>query len=320
MASIKSKINSSVRRIKEDCIVGHNGENSFFLYINQRICALKESKRYRTAETYTSALNSFRKFRNGKDISIKDIDHEIMSSYESFLLGHGITRNTSSFYMRILRAVYNHAADNGRCVNNAPFRKVYTGIDMTIKRAVSPDVIRRLRDAPLNDGMMSYARDIFMFSFYTRGMSFIDIAMLRKSNLSNGVLSYKRRKTGRIINVRWEKCMEEILDRHKAPAGSPYLFDIIDFRSDERTEYKRAFHIINRLLKVISRNIGLECNITLYVARHSWANIAKNRNIPVPIISECLGHCSCSVTQIYLASFDNSVIDKANMEVINNIE
>ena len=138
--------------------------------------------------------------------------------------GQGICSNSTSYYMRNLRAVYNRAVDKELTIQRSPFKHVYTGIDKTVKRAVPLKVIRMIRDLDLRISPgMEYARDMFMLSFYTRGMSFVDIAYLKKADLKSGVLTYRRQKTGRRLSIKWEKPMQEILDRY-GHNDSPYLF------------------------------------------------------------------------------------------------
>ena len=128
--------------------------------------------------------------------------------------------------MRNLRAIYNRAVSEGLVVQRNPFKHVYTGIDKTKKRAVSLSVIRRIRDLDLNKKSLIFARDIFMFSFYTRGMSFVDMAFLKKKDLQNGILTYRRKKTGQQLFIKWEKPMQELIDKYNTSETS-YLLPII---------------------------------------------------------------------------------------------
>ena len=163
---------------------------------------------------------------------------------------------------------------------------------------------------------MDFARDIFMFSFYTRGMSFIDMAYLKKKDLQNGILSYRRQKTGQQLFVKWEKPMQEIVDKYDTNA-TPYLLPVIrDMHADARRQYKNAAHLVNDKLKKLGEQLGLDIPLTSYVARHGWASIAKDRNIPLAIISEAMGHDSEKTTRIYLASLDTSAVDKANSRIL----
>ena len=122
--------------------------------------------------------------------------------------------------MRCLRAVYNRAVEKELVVQRNPFKHVYTGIDKTVKRAVPLKIIRQIRELDLTlTPELDYAKDLFLFSFYTRGMSFVDMAYLKKKNLQNGVLSYRRQKTGQQLFIRWEKPMQEIVDKYDTSGG-----------------------------------------------------------------------------------------------------
>ena len=298
-----------------------SGTGGFISFAGAQIVELKRTGRERTAERYTTVLNSFKRFMAERDdIPLDRVDSALMVEYETFLKSGGICPNSISFYMRGLRAVYNRAVEKELTVQRNPFRHVYTGIDKTVKRAVPAKVIRQIRDLDLTpDPAMDLARDLFMFSFYTRGMSFIDMAFLKKSDLKNGILSYRRQKTGQQLFIRWEKPMQEIVDKYDT-TGTPYLLPVIrDTTKDARRQYKNAEHLTNGRLKRIGKRLGLEIPLTTYGARHGWASIPKSKNIPVATISEAMGHDSEKTTRIYLASLDTSVVDKANNLVIKSL-
>lgn len=292
---------------------------SFLPFMKKVIARLKQLDKERTAENYTATLNSFMRFRGGNDVSLDEITSDLMSEYEAHLKGSGIAMNTISFYMRILRAVYNRAAEKGLTGQQNPFRYVYTGIDKTVKRAISMEEIKRIKELDLfARPSLEFARDIFLFSFYTRGMSFIDIAYLKKSDLKSGILSYRRRKTGSQLFIKWERCMQEIVNRYPANE-TEYLLPIITAKIDGKRQYRNALRLVNNKLKEIATMAGLQVNLTMYVSRHSWASIAKSKNIPVSVISEGMGHNSEVITQIYLASLDNTIIDKANNLILRSL-
>lgn len=290
---------------------------SLFNYMNSRITDLSNAGRHGTADNYRYTLHSFKRFRKDEDIMLDCLTAGTMQAYEAWLMSRGISLNSISFYLRILRAVYNHAVDREIIEDRHPFKKVYTGIGKTVKRALPLGEIKKIKDIDLTDRPdLSFARDMFMMSFYLRGMSFVDMCYLRKSDLRNGYLTYSRRKTGTRLTIAWEKEMQAILDRH-TDTGSDYLLPIIRTGStNERGLYRNAGHTINRRLKQIGKLIGIAFPLTLYVARHSWASGAKAIGIPVSVISEGMGHDSESTTRIYLASLDNSVVDNANSRLI----
>ena len=295
-------------------------DDSFLLFTRNLIVQLKQIGKVRTAETYTCALNSFIRFQGETDLFWVAVDSNLMMEYEVYLKAEGVCPNTSSYYMRGLRAIYHRAVEKELTIQRYPFKHVYTGIDKTVKRAVSVKVIRQIRNLNLeHNPMLDYARDIFMFSFYTRGMSFVDMAYLKKKDLHNGILSYRRQKTNQQLFSKWEKPMQEIIDKYDT-TGTPYLLPIIkDVGKDERRQYKNASHLVNCKLKKIGMQLGLTIPLTTYVARHGWASIAKSKNIPISTISEAMGHDSENTTRIYLASLNTSVIDKANSLIIESI-
>ena len=316
-------------KLKGDCdldeavgFYNHNRKRLYFLsYIDECARKAKQLGQLRKYEKYTSAWNKFAKFiGGGKDILMDDCTMDVMEAFNVMLKNEGLQKNTLSYYNRILRAIYNTAVEQELTEDRQPFKKVYTGIAKTVKRAVSIKTIRDIAHLDLSDKpSLDYARDMFMFSFYTRGMSFVDIAFLKKSQLQYGILSYNRHKTGQALNIKWEKPMQDILNKHRA--NGPYLLDIIDTHSktDERMQYKNKSLRINNNLHKIGQMIGLQAPLTMYVARHSWASACKASNIPISVISEGMGHDSEETTRIYLAQLDTSVVDKANRKIINQI-
>lgn len=292
-------------------------EYSLFNFMEGIIIKLKQNGKVRTSETYTAALNSFKKFRKDEDIMLDCLTSQIMEAYEAWHQSRGVAPNTISFYTRILRAVYNRAVEEDVVENRNPFRHVYTGVDKTVKRALPLPVIKKIKALDLSLApSLDYARDMFMMSFMLRGMSFIDMAYLRKTDLANGYVIYRRRKTGQQLTIEWTKDMQLILDKYPENA-SDYLLPIIrNPGTNERCAYRNAGYNINHNLKKIAKKVGVSIPLTLYVARHSWASAAKAKGIPISVISEGMGHDSETTTQIYLASLDASVVDKANSLIL----
>ena len=295
-------------------------KQSLFNFMQIVIAQLQQMGRQRTSETYRATLSSFMHFREDKDILLEEIDSDTMLMYEAYLRNRGLVKNTTSFYMRILRAVYNRAVEKDLTANRSPFKHVYTGIDKTVKRAIPLKAIKQIKNLDLTlQPSLEFARDMFLFSFYTRGMSFIDMAYLKKKDLSNDILSYRRRKTGQQLFIRWEKCMQEIADKYDTDYCSPYLLPILKYPYDNRSQYKNVLFKTNKYLKEVAKMAGIPIPLTLYVARHSWASIAKSKNIPISVISEGMGHDSEMTTQIYLASLDNAVVDRANAQILKDL-
>lgn len=288
-----------------------------FPFMQETIVQLQKLGKTRTAETYQSALASFMRFREGKDVLISHIKDNLIVAYENSMKASGLSSNTTSFYMRILRAVYNRAVKQGITKQKYPFQYVYTGVAKTRKRAVDISIVRRLAEMDLDrNPSAALARDMFLFSFYTRGMSFVDMAYLRKSDLSRGILTYRRRKTGQNLFIRWEKCMDEIVSSYDNPSSFYLLPIITSSDTDERQQYINMSHKINNSLKSLGKKLGLPAPLTMYVARHTWANAARKKKIPISVISEGMGHTSEMTTRIYLSSLDADIIDRANKKIL----
>lgn len=292
--------------------------NTLFAYMERIISLYWRQGQLRTSETYSTTLNSFKRFRADIDVYLEDIDSELMEAYENYLKQNDLSPNTISFYMKHLRAVYKRAVDDELLRDKNPFKRVSTSIEKTAKRAISLKVLKRLKAMDLSDNSPKrFARDIFLFSFYTRGMSFVDIANLQKKNLRGDMLSYRRKKTNQKLSIHWEPCMQEILKAYGADTTSAYLFSIINESMDNpRKQYQNVLSLINRHLKEIGKELGLHQPLTMYCARHSWASIAHEEGIPLSVISEGMGHDSEKTTQIYLASLKTEVIDNANRKIL----
>ena len=287
-------------------------------FMQQCIAKLIRMGRTGTANGYKSTLNSFMRFRKGQDIMLNAIDSDVIQLYEAHLRLTNVARNSSSFYMRNLRTVYNMAIEQQLTPQRTPFAHVYTGIDKTVKRALSISQIRQLKNADLTDNpAQALARDMFMFSFYTRGMALADMANLTTANLRNGYLVYRRQKPRQELHVKWEPCMQEIVDRY--PRQAPFLLPLIKSEEDKRDQYKLTQQRVNHNLKKLSERLGLPHPLTMSMARHSWASIANSKDIALSVIGEGLGYNSENTTRIYLAQIDTSQVDRANKMILNEL-
>lgn len=303
-----------------ECFERRRCRYSFFSFMGSVIARLRLMGKHRTSETYTAAYNSLNRFANGRDLSFDDITSEMMEMYQAYLNERGLVLNTISFHMRILRAVYNRACDNGLVNDRRPFRHVYTGVEKTKKRAISLATLRKVKNIDLTDAPdVDYARDIFILSFYFRGMSFVDMAFLRKSDLHNGYITYRRRKTGQRLTIKWTPEMEQILSKYPENITGYLLPIITSPTASPFRQYRLRQYRVNRALKQVGRRVGLEMPLTFYCSRHSWASIAKAKGVPVGVISDGLGHDSELTTQIYLSTLDINAVDRANALILKSL-
>lgn len=290
-----------------------------FSYIFGQIERLANIGRLRSSEAMRSSLKSFMRFRGGLDLTFSRIDSNLMEQYEAYLKHRGVTRNTSSFYMRNLRSAYNNAVREGVASNQSPFDRVYTGVDKTSKRAISINELRKIKKIDVSSSpSLNFAKDILLFSFYTRGMSFVDMANLKKKDVVDGYITYSRKKTGQRLSVEVEPELKVILNKYKST--TQYLLPIITKEDGtERTQYRNQLVRINRNLRKLGKMAGLSIPLTTYVARHAWASIARTKGIALPVISQALGHDNEITTQIYLDSIRANEVDKANRTILDEL-
>ncbi len=291
-------------------------------FFTQQIQKLKNDNRRGTARNYSKTLKSLKAFMKNTDSTFNIVTEQFVESYNTFLIQRGVVRNTISFYMRIFRSVYNKAVTPKIIEQTFPFKNVYTGVDRTRKRAVTETVISQLLSIDLKKSKaLQFARDLFIFSFYARGMAFVDIVYLKKSNIQNGYITYVRHKTGQELTIRIETRLQNIINQYEKK-DSPYLFPILNTEDENKaySQYEIALNYYNRQLKRLSKLLEPNINLSSYTPRHTWATTARNKNVPLSIISAGMGHSSEKTTLIYLTKIDNSIIDEVNKAIIDSIK
>lgn len=316
---------------------------SFVAYLNQEMSRLKQGKHFGQALRIESARNSFFKFLQAQGLdntSLSELTTHIICNYQQWLTDNGVKKNSISCYMRTLQSVYNKGMAGVSEHAEKPFSSVYRGIAKTKKRAAGISVIQKVKALNIRQRLIaigkspkrrtfsgllnkvSFARDLFIFSYCARGMAFVDVAYLKKQDVQNGIIRYRRRKTGQLIEIAIEPIMHEIINRHASKTkGTPYLFPILPKADEETTyqAYRTALRTYNSQLKMLSQMLGEDVSLSSYVARHSWASNMHELNMPLSVISQGLGHDSELTTQIYIKSLENNAIHEANRNFINQI-
>lgn len=296
-------------------------------YMQRRISQLRQNGRFGTAHAAQNALRSFLRYRSGQDLPLSRLDALEIQSYERYLRNQSYSLNTISTYLRALRSAYNEAVRE-KIVENAsvnPFLGVFTGNATTRKLAADKQTISRIvcLDLKEKDTGLSLAQDLFLFSFYCRGMAYVDMVRLMYANIQDGCLRYKRQKTGQEIEVKITPAAQAIINRYRQRyPDREFLFPVLSCKgslAEHWRQYQSGLGRYNRHLKRLSRKIGVERNLTGYVSRHSWATIARNEGIPLATISRGLGHESERTTRTYIGRLDNRPIDEANELVIKTV-
>ena len=283
--------------------------NSFTKGIRYYMIRLRAAARFSTAKSYQDALNSLIRFFGRDEIAYDDITRANLRRYQDDLLRRGRSWNTVSTYMRRVRCVYNQAVDGGEAtyVPNL-FKEIFTGVESRRKKAVTQEEIRRLITAPVGSPGLRQAQLAVTLMFQYGGMAFVDLSHLRAGNFREGVLDYRRQKTGtpmRILIPEATRNPLQELSSHTRP-DSPYLFPFLSgTRSGEAAyrEYNASLARFNQRLRALARAAGITAAVSSYTIRHSFASILKELDVPIEMISELLGHKSITTTQIYLKSF-----------------
>lgn len=292
-------------------------------YIETQISYKKKMGKDGIAAAYHSTYISLKKYIGMKsarksDIRMEEINFSFVVGYEDYLNAQGLARNTINYYLRNFRTIYNSSIRDGfKPKSENPFTYIQTKPCKTIKRAINKDDMKKLSSLilPVHSGM-DIARDMYLFSFYAQGMAFVDIVLLKKSDIYNGVLTYSRHKSKQLIRIAVTPQMQELMDKYETEGE--YVFPIIrDDSSSEYAQYRLALGRINRHLKRIAAMIDVNIPLTTYTARHTWATLARDCGAPVSVISAGLGHTSEEMTRIYLKEFDVSQLDKVNSIVTN---
>jgi len=276
--------------------------------------------RQSTCDNYATARRSFSLFMQGRDIAVADMSQELMKRYSRWLEGRNVCLNTVSCYMRSLRAMYNIAVRRYRLRQRSPFAGVFTGNAVTAKRALGEDGLRRMKDAGVPENTFAdLSRDVFMFCFYAMGMPFTDAVALKKTQVCDGVITYRRRKTGKAISVRVEPCMRRIIDKYGG-TDSEYVFPLHDgIAAAGKSGYYALLRRYNRELLRLAREAGVASRVTSYVPRHTWASMAHRQNVPLSLISQALGHSVARTTLIYIKGHGVPALARANKKIIDKI-
>lgn len=291
---------------------------------------LKRDRKFPAAHGYLCALHSFQRFSGGRDVPLpmnEVFTHERLKAYEEWLLvQQRLELNTVSGYMRSLRAVYNRWLPPGTAGHDPKmFDNVYTKVVSRTKRALGKDQMERLMEA--DSSCLSHEQQAvlayFLLMFMLRGMPFIDLAHLRKSNIRNGELIYHRHKTRKQLSMEIPPYALRLIEQYCTP-DSDYLFPILrkDLHGgwEEYQCYQEALRRYNRLLKQVVMRFLPGVRVSSYTARHTWATLAYHMGIPVGAISQSLGHSSIRVTEVYLKPFENKQLDETNRQVLASVK
>ncbi|POY37147.1 hypothetical protein C3K47_08805 [Solitalea longa] len=299
-------------------------------YYKQLINELENKRKLGLASVYYETQSLLKKFNS--NLLITDLNSKLLESFEDWLRNERKNKDTTiSVKMRNLQRVVNLAIEDGLYKKeNYPFGEKKYSINKrlnhkTRKRSVNLNIFKRIKDLKLKEGTgLHFAQQVFLFSFYMRGMNFIDMAFLEWSDIHNNEIHYTRRKTGQLFTIPLNQYAAEILKFYKNTShNDKYVFPILNdsIHITEKQKYTRKKTVIKKVndnLKEIAKLIGEEdLKLTTYVSRHSYATNLKRSGVATGIISEALGHQTEQQTQTYLDEFEKGVISSAEAKIFD---
>lgn len=292
-----------------------------FQFAQQLIDDLRNNNQIGNAWVYESTINALKLYYTDEELYFEELDYRFLTSYNTYLIKKELKPNSIYLYLRTLRIFYNKAI-NLKIADRIhyPFHDFKLKPAKTKKRAVEVSLLKKIVEIELPcNSMLYHARNFFLLSFCLIGISIVDLALLKKSNLRNGRITYQRRKTKKWYDIKVVPAASEILKQYME-TESDYLLPIAPEIENEESRIrgiKSKTKIINKYLSKISGLIGLDQALTTYSSRHSWATIAKKAGYSIEIIAEALGHEQGNpTTNIYLDKFDQEVIDELNNHVV----
>lgn len=285
------------------------------------IQAQRNEQRFGTAHVYQSTLNRIRKYERSNRMPFSKLNREWLKGFERQLRFEQLKENTISTYLRMLKAVYNQAVDHGLAVYMPRlFKHVHTGVDAKRDRSLEPEALRKLiAPSRVLRGNLEETRSIFLLLLMLQGMPFVDLVHLRKCDLKNGVILYRRQKTGSELSVTVDPEAMAIIEKYRSVnPDSPYLFPFITASGWEGyRQYQNALREFNQSLSFLSSLLGLNAGLSSYKARHTWASLANFLGFDKKLISECMGHSSLKITETYFKAQGDARIKKVNQGVIS---
>lgn len=300
----------------------------YFTFHQEIINELTNSEKIGTADTNKDTLNSLKNFHNKEQLKFSDLNYEFLQKYESYLRSRGGNDGGIGIKMRTIRAIYNKAIKRNYIPEKTyPFTlyKISTLNKEKKKEYLTEDEIKNLIKKDFSTSKKhQFAKDMFLFSFYCRGMNFIDLINLDHTNLFESKNSYIRIKTGVHLEFKLMDEAQKILDNYRDKSFTKYLFPILLNEKMTIKQIKDRSHKvlgeINPSLKEMMSILKINKHITFYCARHSFATYLKFNNVSIDTIGEMLGHKDIKSTQAYLNKLPSKHLDQILDDLFNKLD
>lgn len=306
-----------------DKIVHQNTNHSFFHYAGLLIAELIKANRIGTARSYSGVISVLKTYRNEKDLLFHEINYSFLNKFETYHKSNGNGANGLAVYMRTIRAIYNKAIKEGIVDKELyPFTDYKIKTTPTEKRALEWDLLKNIITLKLEPKHPCFnARNYFLASYMMYGMNFTDMAFLQKTDIANGRITYRRKKTSKLYDIKITESLNTILSYfiNQTP-DSKYIFPILkrEVSIEQEKDIQWARKGYNKKLKDLAKLCEIEKNLTSYVSRHSFATQAMLQHVPLNAISSMLGHSSLKTTEVYLKSLPSNILDNYNSMILQD--
>lgn len=307
-----------------DKIVHQNTNHSFFHYAGLLIAELIKANRIGTARSYSGVISVLKTYRNERDLLFHEINYAFLNKFETYHKSNGNGANGLAVYMRTIRAIYNKAIKEGIVDKELyPFTDYKIKTTPTEKRALEWDLLKNIITLKLESKHPCFnARNYFLASYMMYGMNFTDMAFLQKTDIANGRITYRRKKTSKLYDIKITESLNTILLYfiNQTP-DSKYIFPILkrEVSIEQEKDIQWARKGYNKKLKALAKLCEIEKNLTSYVSRHSFATQAMLQHVPLNAISSMLGHSSLKTTEVYLKSLPSNILDNYNSMILQDL-
>lgn len=297
-------------------------------FLTSHIQQLRDNGKVGNSYAYLNLRTTLHNFYGKKlNFLFNAVDVAFCNKFEAWMRKNQFEDTTMHYYFRTLRATYNKAVE-ANCADRekSPFveYKLSRFSTKTKKRALPKESVKKIlkMDCTNMSEKARLAHDVFSFSYYCGGISLVDVANLTSENIVDGRLIYERQKTHGMINLVMLDEAKAIIERYATYQNrAGYLFPILDNRKhvtpmQKFNRVRKLCHQINKELHGLAKELGIQEDVTTYVARHSFATVLKKSGVNIGIISQALGHQDIKTTQIYLSKFDDDQVDSAMQNLL----
>jgi integrase len=293
-----------------------NKGKSFFEFGEKKANSFKAHGEIGSYKKYTSVLNSIEEFLGSKGLIFEEVDSTFLDNYRAHLIKNGKEQTTVHGYISKIRTLFNDAIKDRLIeLNTSPFLSYRIKQGSPSKDRLTEEEITKIENLDLEvNSLLWHVKNAFLFAYYNAGIRISDILLMTWDNVQDGKLIYTMYKTNKPHALTLKEKPLSILEKYKGKDELyifPFLSDRYDYSEQmfKHNQIGSKTALINKYLKYIATMTGISKNITTHTARHSFADIARQKTDNLYNLSKALGHSSLKVTESYLASFDDQAVD-----------